>query len=117
MTAAAPRKMQHAASATGGEQVTGAVGGDRAEDREAERPAEGGRGSDQAAGFVTRWPMTAWPMACASWRLSTCLVAMNDRIRWLQEYQRDLERRTAEVADEIRRLQAQEGPRPGSYVV
>jgi hypothetical protein len=39
------------------------------------------------------------------------------RRRWLQEYQRDLERRTAEVADEIRRLQEQEGPRPGSYVV
>jgi DNA-binding transcriptional ArsR family regulator len=27
---------------------------------------------------VTRWPMTGWPMACASWRLSTCPVAMNE---------------------------------------
>ena len=35
---------------------------------------------------------------------------------WLQEYQRDLERLSAEVADEIRRLQEQEGTRPASWV-
>jgi hypothetical protein len=28
-----------------------------------------------------------------------------DRIRWLQEYQRDLEQQAAEAAEEIRRLQ------------
>jgi hypothetical protein len=28
-----------------------------------------------------------------------------DRVRWLQDYQRDLEQQAADVADEIRRLQ------------
>jgi len=31
--------------------------------------------------------------------------AREDRIRWLQDYQRDLEQQAADVAEEIRRLQ------------
>ncbi len=38
--------------------------------------------------------------------------AREDRIRWLQEYQRDLEQQAADVANEIRRLQ--EGQQPAS---
>jgi hypothetical protein len=54
------------------------------------------------------WGWHAW---------DACWPAREDRIRWLHEYQRDLERLTADVADEIRRLQEQEGTRPGSYFV
>lgn len=69
--------------------------------------------------------MYAWTWGCGrrGWRpwgwhaWEACWPTREDRIRWLQEYQRDLERLSAEVADEIRRLQEQEGPRPGSYVV
>jgi predicted esterase len=39
-----------------------------------------------------------WP---AAWRWP----AREDRIGWLQEYQRDLEQQAAEVAEEIRQLQ------------
>ncbi len=38
------------------------------------------------------WPGGRWP-------------AREDRIRWLQEYQQDLERQAADAAEEIRRLQ------------
>jgi hypothetical protein len=69
--------------------------------------------------------MHGWTWGCGrygwrpwGWRTwEACWPTREDRIRWLQEYQRDLERRTAEVADEIRRLQEQEGTRPGSYFV
>ena len=34
--------------------------------------------------------------------------AREDRIRWLREYQRDLEQQAADVADEIGRLEGQQ---------
>jgi hypothetical protein len=69
--------------------------------------------------------MHGWTWGCGrrDWRpwgwhaWEACWPTREDRIRWLQEYQHDLERRTAEVADQIRRLQEQEGTRPGSYFV
>lgn len=69
--------------------------------------------------------MHGWTWGCGhrGWRpggwhaWEGCWPTRQDRIRWLQEYQRDLERLTAEVADEIRRLQEQEGTRSGSYFV
>lgn len=35
-----------------------------------------------------------------------------ERIEWLQEYQRDLEQRAADVADEVKRLK--DSPQPAS---
>jgi hypothetical protein len=36
--------------------------------------------------------------------------AREDRIRWLEEYQRDLQQQAAEVADEIKNLKEQQQP-------
>jgi hypothetical protein len=42
---------------------------------------------------------------CAGWRPGVARrPTREDRIKWLQEYQRDLEQRVADVADEIRHL-------------
>ena len=40
------------------------------------------------------------------------LAAREDRIRWLEEYQRDLQQHAAEVADEIKNLK--EGQQPAT---
>jgi len=69
--------------------------------------------------------MHGWTWGCGrsgwhpwGWRTrEACWPTREVRIRGLQEYQRDLERRTVEEADEIRRLQEQEGTRPGSFFV
>lgn len=39
-------------------------------------------------------------------------ASRDERIEWLQEYQRDLEQRVADVADEVKRLQ--DKPQPAS---
>ena len=44
-----------------------------------------------------------WGSGFARW------PAREERIEWLEEYQRDLEQQTAEVADELRNLR--EGPK------
>lgn len=48
-----------------GEQVLGAVGGDRREDRQAERPAEGGWGADQRG--RESGPLLGTPALAAFW--------------------------------------------------
>ena len=35
--------------------------------------------------------------------------ARGERLRWLEEYQRDLEQRVADVADEVKRLKDETG--------
>ena len=39
-----------------------------------------------------------------------CWPTRQERIEWLEEYQRDLEERAADVADEIRRLREKARP-------
>jgi len=39
-----------------------------------------------------------------------CWPTREERIEWLEEYQRDLEERAADVADEIRRLRERTRP-------
>jgi hypothetical protein len=39
-----------------------------------------------------------------------CWPTREERIEWLEEYQRDLEERAADVADEIRRLRERARP-------
>ena len=39
-----------------------------------------------------------------------CWPTREERIEWLEEYQRDLEERAADVADEIRRLRERAWP-------
>jgi hypothetical protein len=53
--------------------------------------------------------------ACGGWGYGSRFAGQpsrEDRIAWLQEYQRDLEQRVVDVADEVKRLS--ERPEPAS---
>lgn len=52
---------------------------------------------------------------CGGWSYGSRIAgraSREERIEWLQEYQRDLEQRAADVADEVKRLK--DRPQPAS---
>lgn len=49
---------------------------------------------------------------CRGWRGFARWPSREDRIRWLEEYQRDLQRQAVEVAEEIKNLK--EGQQPAT---